>query len=268
MIHAISEAALLILVHATIWFFISLIQKRNDVADIGWGTGFIAVAAYFYLTQPQPLVSTLVFTLVALWGLRLAVHIGLRSWGKPEDFRYQKMRRDWGTRVIWMSYLRIYVFQGLFMLIISLPILVAGTVSETGLPDIIGISSDYTFVSLIGLAIWVIGFAFEAIGDYQLTVFIKNKKNKDDIMQTGLWRYTRHPNYFGEVLIWWGIFLIVLPLPNGLWAIISPITITFLLLKVSGIPMLEAKYKDNPAFQAYKERTSAFFPRLPKRIKG
>lgn len=110
----------------------------------------------------------------------------------------------------------------------------------------------------------VIGFGFEAIGDYQLTVFIKNKKNKTEVMQTGLWRYTRHPNYFGEVLLWWGIFVITLPLQNGFWGIISPLTITFLLLYVSGIPMLEAKYKDNEAFKAYKLRTSAFFPKIPK----
>jgi steroid 5-alpha reductase family enzyme len=251
MIHFIAQAALLILVHATIWFVISLIQKRNDVADIGWGTGFIAVSGYFFLTQPHTLISIVVYMLVTLWGLRLAAHIGLRSWGKPEDFRYQKMRKDWGKSVVWMSYLRIYVFQGLFMLIISLPIIVAGTASDTPL----------SILSLIGLVIWLIGFAFETIGDYQLRVFIKQKKNKDDIMQTGLWRYTRHPNYFGEVMIWWGLFLIVLLLQNGLWSIVSPIIITFLLLKVSGIPMLEAKYKDNVAFQEYKKRTSAFFPK-------
>ncbi len=256
MIHFIAQAALLILVHATIWFFISLIQKRNDVADIGWGTGFIAVSGYFFLTQPHTLISTLVYTLVTLWGIRLSAHIGLRSWGKPEDFRYQKMRKDWGEKVIWMSYLRIYVFQGLFMLIISMPIIVA---ADNPLPKESG--SAISIISILGLVIWLIGFAFESIGDYQLMVFIKQKKNKDDIMQTGLWRYTRHPNYFGEVLIWWGLFLIVLPLENGLWSIVSPIVITFLLLKVSGIPMLEAKYKDNAAFQEYKQRTSAFFPK-------
>ena len=117
---------------------------------------------------------------------------------------------------------------------------------------------------LAGSIIWLIGFAFESIGDYQLMLFIKHKQNKSDIMQTGLWKYTRHPNYFGEVLVWWGIFIMVLPLQYGIWTIISPITISFLLLYVSGIPMLEAKYKDNLAFQDYKKRTSSFFPMLPK----
>ena len=118
---------------------------------------------------------------------------------------------------------------------------------------------------LIGCIIWLIGFAFELIGDYQLMLFIKQRQNKSDIMQTGLWKYTRHPNYFGEVLVWWGVFIMVLPLDYGIWTIISPITISFLLLYVSGIPMLEAKYKDNVAFEEYKKRTSAFFPRVPKK---
>lgn len=257
MIQTISQAGLLILVHASIWFVISLIQKRNDVADIGWGTGFVAVCAYLFVTQPHTPIALGIYTLVTLWGLRLSIHIGRRSWGKPEDFRYQKMRADWGKRVVWMSYLRIYVFQGLFMWIICLPILIAGIAPPQ-------YANAFT---IIGAVMWGIGFAFEAIGDYQLTVFIKQKKNKTDIMQTGLWRYTRHPNYFGEVLIWWGIFIITVPLQNGFWGIISPLIITFLLLRVSGIPLLEAKYKDNPLFQDYKQRTSAFFPLPPKTVK-
>ena len=257
MTHIIAQAALLILVHASIWFVISLIQKRNDVADIGWGTGFIVVSGYLFVTQPHTPVSLLVYALVTLWGLRLSIHIGLRSWGKPEDFRYQKMRKDWGKSFLITSYFRVYVLQGLFMWLICLPILIAGIAP----PQYINA------FTIVGAVMWCIGFAFEAIGDYQLTVFIKQKKNKTDIMQTGLWRYTRHPNYFGEVLIWWGIFIMTVPLQNGFWGIISPLIITFLLLKVSGIPLLEAKYKDNPLFQDYKQRTSAFFPLPPKPVK-
>lgn len=111
---------------------------------------------------------------------------------------------------------------------------------------------------------WGLGFILICVY-YQLAVFIKRKTNKDDIMETGLWRYTRHPNYFGEVVLWWGVFFVVLPVQHGIWGIISPITITFLLLFVSGIPMLEAKYAENPKFQAYKRRTSAFFPWWPHR---
>jgi steroid 5-alpha reductase family enzyme len=184
----------------------------------------------------------------------LAIHIAKRSKGKEEDFRYKKWRKEWGRYLLIRSYLQVYVLQGFFMMLISLPILIVGFSTPQSL----------NAFSIIGLFMWLIGFAFEAIGDYQLSVFIKNKKNKTDIMQTGLWRYTRHPNYFGEVLLWWGIFVITLPLQNGFLGIISPLTITFLLLYVSGIPMLEAKYKDNALFQEYKRRTSAFFPLLPK----
>ncbi len=254
MIHTITQVALLIFVHATVWFAFSLIQKRNDVADIGWGTGFIAVSVYLFFTQPYSSIATLIYALVTLWGLRLSIHIARRIQGKAEDFRYRTWREQWGKSFLIRSYLQVYLLQGFLMLIISLPILLASMAT----PQSINV---YT---VLGLMMWFIGFAFETIGDYQLSVFIKEKKNKDDIMQTGLWRYTRHPNYFGEVLLWWGIFIITLPLQNGLWGIISPIAITFLLLYVSGIPMLEAKYEDNTQFQAYKCKTSAFFPLPPK----
>lgn len=254
MVHTFFQTALLIFTYVTLWFIVSLIKKRNDVADIAWGLGFIVICLGLLVTQPLTPISALVYGLVTLWGVRLAVHIGLRSTGKAEDFRYKKWREEWGKYFLIRSYLQVYILQGFFMLLIALPIVIAGIAP----PQYIG-----TF-TVIGGVIWSIGFAFEAIGDYQLSVFIKNKRDKNDIMQTGLWRYTRHPNYFGEVLLWWGIFIITLPLQNGFWGIISPLTITFLLLYVSGIPMLEAKYKGNAAFEAYKRRTSAFFPMPPK----
>lgn len=253
MLHAFLQASLLILGYATLWFIVSLIKKRNDVADIAWGLGFIVLCLFGLLTQPLGSISALIYTLVSIWGLRLAIHIALRSKGKTEDFRYRQWREEWGKTFLIRSYLQVYVLQGFFMCIIGLPILIAGLAT----PQYI---NGFT---IVGTVMWLGGFAFEAIGDYQLSVFIKTKKQKGDIMQTGLWRYTRHPNYFGEVLLWWGIFIIVLPLQNGFWGLISPLTITFLLLKVSGIPMLEAKYKDNPQFQDYKRRTSAFFPLPP-----
>jgi steroid 5-alpha reductase family enzyme len=254
MINALTHTSLIILGYVTMWFIISLIKKRNDVADIAWGLGFIVICFYQLWTQPIHPISALVYSLVVLWGLRLAIHIGLRSVGKSEDFRYKKWREEWGNTFIVRSYLQVYVLQGFFMVLISLPILIVSTAPP----------QYFSAFTIIGLAVWLIGFFFEAIGDYQLSVFIKNKKSKSDIMQTGLWRYTRHPNYFGEVMVWWGIFIITLPFKYGIWGIISPLIITFLLLYVSGIPMLEAKYKDNAQFQAYKNRTSAFFPMPPK----
>jgi steroid 5-alpha reductase family enzyme len=250
MLHSATNIALLLLCYASIWFVIGMIRKRNDVADIAWGLGFVLICVYCWANRPYSPLSTLLYVLVSLWALRLSLHIALRSRGKAEDFRYSQWRKDWGKWFVLRSFLQVYLLQSGFMLVIGAPILIAAEAAPNHVP----------YLSIAGMIVWAFGFLFEAIGDYQLSVFVKNKSHKGDIMQTGLWRYTRHPNYFGEVLLWWGIFLMVVPVQHGLWGIISPITITYLLLYVSGIPMLEAKYADNPHFQAYKKRTSAFFP--------
>ena len=254
MLAAIFQIGFFIWCYVSAWFIISLMIKRNDVADIAWGLGFVAIVIFLFVTQTPTYQSGVVYIFTIIWGIRLAIHIGLRSKGKPEDFRYKKWRDEWGKYFVLRSYLQVYLLQGFFMWIISVPIFVVSMAQNQQI-------SPFMFV---GLIIWLIGFAFESIGDYQLMLFIKHRQNKSDIMQKGLWKYTRHPNYFGEVLVWWGIFIMVLPLEYGLWAIISPITISFLLLYVSGIPMLEAKYKHNKAFEEYKKRTSAFFPMLSK----
>ena len=255
MLVTIFQIGLFIFCYVSVWFVISLLIKRNDIADIAWGLGFVAIVIFLFITQAPTLQSIIVYILTIIWGLRLAIYITLRSKGKPEDFRYKKWRNEWGKYFVIRSYLQVYLLQGFFMWIISLPIIVASMAKNQAISPFV----------LAGSIIWLIGFAFESIGDYQLMLFIKQRQNKSDIMQTGLWKYTRHPNYFGEVLLWWGIFIMVLPLQYGIWSIISPIAISFLLLYVSGIPMLEAKYKHNQVFQEYKKRTSAFFPMLPKK---
>lgn len=254
MLAAIFQIGLFIWCYVSAWFIISLIIKRNDIADIAWGLGFVAIVIFLFVTQTPTYQSGVVYIFTIIWGIRLAIHIGLRSKGKPEDFRYKKWREEWSKYFVLRSYLQVYLLQGFFMWIISVPIIVVSMAKNQAITPFL----------LFGSIVWLIGFAIESIGDYQLMLFIKQKQNKSDIMQTGLWKYTRHPNYFGEVLLWWGIFIIVIPLQHGIWAIISPITISYLLLYVSGIPMLEAKYKDNVAFEEYKKRTSAFFPMLPK----
>ena len=254
MLVTIFQIGLFIFCYVSVWFVISLLIKRNDIADIAWGLGFVAIVIFLFITQAPTLQSYIVYILTIIWGMRLAIHIGVRSKGKPEDFRYKKWRDEWGKYFVLRSYLQVYLLQGFFMWIISLPIIVVSMAKNQIISPVV----------LAGSIIWLIGFAFESIGDYQLMLFIKQRQNKSDIMQTGLWKYTRHPNYFGEVLVWWGFFIMVLPLQYGRWTIISPITISFLLLYVSGIPMLEAKYNHNQAFQEYKKRTSAFFPMLPK----
>ncbi len=252
----IGQSALIIFIYATIWFIISIIAKRNDIADIAWGLGYVLLCGFFFFSGNDHPRELLIYLLIGLWGIRLAFYIFMRTKGKTEDFRYLQWRKDWGKTFYWRSYLQVYLFQGFFLLLVISPVMIV-----TAYPQ-----PDLHWLDYLGVAIWIIGFYFEAVGDYQLSKFKKDPTNKGKIIQTGLWRYTRHPNYFGEVVLWWGIFLIAVNSPNGLMGIIGPITITFLLLKVSGIPMLERKYEGRKDFEAYKNRTSKFFPLPPKRM--
>jgi steroid 5-alpha reductase family enzyme len=189
-----------------------------------------------------------------------------------EDFRYRNWRLQWGKTFYWRTYLQVFLLQGFFQWIISLPIWIAATSGFDFMnfllrPDMPGnlIPGRYHEATILfGAALWLLGFLFQAIGDYQLARFSKTKQ-PGQIMQSGLWKYSRHPNYFGEICMWWGIWLMVASFPNGAWAIISPVTITWLLAKVSGVPMLEKKYEGNPDFEAYKKRTPALFPWKPRK---
>ena len=154
------------------------------------------------------------------------------------------------------GFLQVFILQGFFLLIISTPVLIANTQNT---------QNESILLKIIGVGIWIIGFFFESIGDRQLSVFIKNKSNQGKILTNGLWKYSRHPNYFGEITQWWGLWILTLSQSYGLIGVIGPLTITFLILKVSGIPLLEKKMEANPAFQAYKEKTSILIPLPPKK---
>ena len=247
---------LVIFFYAGTWFIIGVIKGRNDVADIAWGGGFICAALTALLTGGQAEGRTLlVFLLVTVWGLRLMLHISFRNHGKPEDHRYQNWRREWGDNYLLRSFLQVFILQGFLLLVISIP--VTYTIFRNGPP--------LGFYDGLGFCIWLFGFLFEAIGDFQLLQFKKDPANKGCIMKIGLWRYTRHPNYFGEVTLWWGIFFICLGVPGSFWTVIGPLTITYLILKVSGTPLLEKKYMDNLEYAEYIKQTSSFFPLPPKR---
>lgn len=261
MLEAIYFAGSTIFIYMTIMFILALGLKRNDIADVAWGLGFIItswlVAHKFNATAD---IQYAVLLLVTLWGIRLAVHIFSRSKGKPEDFRYKKWRDDWGKYFVIRSYLQVFLLQGLFMLVILLPVIEILSRNGASLENL-------ALVNTLGLVMWGIGFFFEAIGDHQLVQFKKNPANKGKIMKTGLWKYTRHPNYFGEVSMWWGIWLLTLPIVSvyGWVSLIGPLTITFLILFVSGIPMLERKYEGNKEFEEYKRKTSVFVPLPPRK---
>ena len=255
------NVALAIFAYMTTWFIVAVIRKRNDIADIAWGLGFVLSALVAVsLNQSKTTASYIAVGLTAAWGLRLAIHIGTRNHGKSEDFRYAQWRKDWGKFFLLRSYAQVFLLQGLLMLAVVTPVIITA-----GLPNKI----DIPVWTVAGVILWVFGFYFEALGDYQLRTFVTNPENRGKVMDQGLWQYTRHPNYFGEVIQWWGVWLVLLSTNLAgsykLIGLIGPVTITTLILFVSGIPLLEKKYADNPKYQAYAKRTNKFFPWEPRK---
>lgn len=248
--------ALTLFVYMSFWFIISIFKKRNDIADIAWGIGFVILAwSSFFIGETYSVRSLLVNLLLSIWGFRLAWHIYNRNKGKAEDYRYLAWRKEWGDWFYFRSYLQVYLLQGIFLYLIISPVLFINH----------NIGQQLNFLDVLGILVWLTGFSFEVIGDTQLARFISDPNNKGKLLQTGLWKYSRHPNYFGEVTQWWGLWLVACGFAGGWLSIIGPLTITFLILKVSGVPLLEKKMAENSAFAEYKKRTSAFFP-LPPRI--
>src|SRR5262245_26587452 len=243
-----------VIAYMTAWFLVAQLWHRNDVADIAWGFGFVLVALTSLLLHGPSARPVLVTVLVAIWAIRLSLYVHFRNRNKPEDFRYRKWREEWGSSFYIRSYLQVFLLQSVLLVLISTPVIYINAVANPTL----------TSTDAVGASVWMIGFFFEAVGDDQLRRFMRNPLNKGRIMTSGLWRFTRHPNYFGEVALWWGIFIIALSTPGGWRTIIGPLTITFLILKVSGIPMLEAKYRGNPQYEAYQRRSSPFFPLPPR----
>ena len=245
-----------VLLHASLWFLVALKLRRNDVADVAWGTGFIILALVGQFSVAAVSIRGLIVeALVIIWGLRLSLHIGLRNRGKAEDPRYRKWREEWGAHATVRAYFQIFLLQGLLIVVILMPVTYILSHPNVAL----------TWFDAIGAAVWLVGFLFEAIGDLQLTRFKKDPGNRGQVITSGLWKFTRHPNYFGEVTLWWGVWLIACSLPGGWETVFGPATVTALILFVSGIPLLERKYQGNIQFAEYKRRTSAFFPLPPKR---
>lgn len=251
MIQLATGTAGLIILYFGMLFALACQQRDFSIADIGWGFGFIIVALYCKFTSTNDsLLTWLVVGLVSVWGLRLSSHIYLRNKNKAEDFRYKKLRDKWQRFVNVQAFLKLYVPQIISMWLIAIPIMIACN----------------TLVHQIGIVSWLFavvalfGLSYEALGDYQLAQFKKLPESRGKIMQTGLWRYSRHPNYFGEIVFWWGISLLVATSTGNFYALISGAVINVLLVFISGVPMLEEKYKDNPEFQAYAAKTNAVVP--------
>jgi len=256
LVHTLSITAIAIWVYMTLWFLVSVMARRNDVADIAWGPGFIVVSITSLLVSHNVSPSTLlVLALVTIWGLRLGLHIGARNIHKSEDSRYQIKRRLWGNQFYVRSYFQIFILQGALILLVASPIIILNTFA----------ASNFNWLIVVGAVLWIIGFSYESLADRQLHDFISDPSNKGRVMRSGLWRYSRHPNYFGELTQWWAIGIIVLSSAYGWLGLIGPLLISYLIIKVSGIPLLEKKYADNLEYQAYKLHTRALLP-LPPRI--
>lgn len=233
------------------WFIIAQIKKDNSIVDVAWGLGFVVVA-YVLQSDFEYWTQLLLVSMVAAWGIRLALYLFIRNRNSGEDWRYQKWRRDWGDKVVLIAFFRVFMLQGIMMWIIALPLMQTHSA--------VGEGWSTGFFTGLGLSLWITGFLWESIADWQLMQFKSKPENKGKIMTLGLWKYSRHPNYFGEILVWWGIFFFSILFGTWYISIISPIIITLLLTKVSGVPMLERKYRDNADYQAYKEKTSSLIP--------
>ena len=235
----------------------SLLLRDSSIVDSFWGLGFVAVAASVAATAPGGLSprAWLLGGLVGVWGLRLSHYIFWRNKGKGEDYRYRQWRDAAGSAWWWRSYFKVFLLQGFIMWLVAAPVVaVTGGTSPRPL----------SWLDALGAAIWLVGFYFEAAGDWQLSRFKSDPANKGKLFSGGVWRYTRHPNYFGDAAVWWGHYLVAAA-SGAWWTIFSPALMTFLLVRVSGVSMLEPALRSSkPGYREYMESTSAFFPLPPR----
>ena len=238
--------------------------------DILYGPGcFLVVFTAFILNLmflgTFSLRQVIVTILVLVWSLRLSIYVYIRNHGKPEDYRYAAMRKSWerkGKNIFFKSLTKIYLLQGLIIFIVVFPVLWINVNENPPLASFLDIAGITLW---IGLLIWILGFYFETIGDYQLYKFKNNLNRTKKVMDHGLWKYTQHPNYFGEVIMWWGVYIIALGVPYGFITIFGPLLITFMIIRVSGVKLLNKRYEGNDEYAQYRKRTSFFFPWFPKK---
>ncbi len=251
---------LVILISMTVLWLVSLALENSSIVDIFWGTGLVISAWMAFALTLDGFAGRkwLLVTLTSIWGLRLTLHILTRNWRKGEDFRYQVWHKEAGAAWWWRSFFKVFLLQGILMWIIATPLLRA---------QISARPAQLTFLDYLAIPVWLLGFFFEAAGDWQLAQFKANPANKGKVLSTGVWRYTRHPNYFGDAAQWWAYYLIAL-VAGGWWTIFSPALMTLLLMRVSGVTLLEKTLKvTKPGYQSYVESTSEFIPWFPKKNK-
>ncbi len=250
-----SAIAITVLMVAT--WGLSVLLKNASIVDVVWGFGFVVVAWVMQITvEGDSSRQWLLTAMVTVWGLRLAGYLYWRNHGKGEDWRYVAMRKKRGSRFPIYSLVTVFGLQGTLMWVVSLPVQLGNADSTPGLGPI----------AVIGIILWFIGIGFEAIGDRQLARFRADPESSQKVLDTGLWSVTRHPNYFGDSVVWWGIAVVAAETGSGAIGLIGPVAMTFFLMKVSGVPMLERSMsKRKPGYAQYMQRTSAFFPMPPKK---
>lgn len=236
-------------------WLVSLAVQDASIVDITWGPLFVLIGWVGYAVGDGSPAALLVAVLATVWGLRLGIHIGRRNIGHGEDPRYVRMREKRPSSFWIWSLFGVFVLQGLIALVVSLPIQSLAAVGD----DSIG------FASWVGVVVFGVGLAFETIGDAQLSRFKADPGSRGQVMDKGLWKYTRHPNYFGDSVVWWGLWLVAVGSGGAWWTVVGPALMTFMLVKVSGVAMTEAGIAERrPGYADYIRRTSAFVPRLPK----
>jgi steroid 5-alpha reductase family enzyme len=250
-------AFLFIMVLMTALWLVSIVLKNVSIVDPFWSVAFMVAGVSYYIQAdgyaPR---QTIVLVLTLIWGARLCGYLLWRNWGKGEDYRYQEFRRRYGAeRYWWFSFFQVFLLQGFLAWLISAPLLGAQLNNNGSL----------NLFDFLGVGVWLIGFIFEAGGDWQLARFKASPANKGKLLTTGLWRYTRHPNYFGDAAVWWGFALLSVA-GGSYWPILSAVLMTWLITKVSGVALIERTLpQSKPGYEEYVRRTSPFFPMPPKR---
>ena len=245
---------LLLALFSACWVYCSW---RSDVSfvDLLWGPAFAIVGIATYLRTPASERAWLLLLIVTVWGVRLGGYLTWRKWGKEEDFRYQEMRRKHGVRFALVSLFTVFLLQAILAWIISLPV-------QVGIFQV----AEIGWIAWLGTCIWLLGLAFESIGDFQLARFKLDPANQGKVLDSGLWRYTRHPNYFGDFVVWWGIYLVAFEAETGWWTVLGPVLMSVLLIRISGVSLLEKSLKNRiEGYQDYLQSTSSFFPWPPQR---
>jgi len=253
-----SQASIIILVLVTLLWIWSVFIKNVSIVDIFWGLGFVVVNAFYvFMSGELNTRKILILALVSIWGLRLAIYLAFRNIGKGEDFRYKEFRRNYGPkRYWWFSFFQTFLLQGVLIMIVSLPLLGINSSASSG---------DLKLLDYIGIVVWLIGFTFEAGGDFQLARFKRDFANKGKVLNTGFWKYTRHPNYFGDSAVWWAYAIFSIA-ASSYWQIIGSIVMTLLIIKISGVALLEKTLNNTKSkYREYIEKTSSFFPWFPKK---